>query len=204
MSQPKTGSPLVQAVRAFDDELERFTHAASSACRRSLDSRRELEKAAQAVTEAAKAETTMQARAQELLLALKAVQEEQQSRAVALRARAEEIQARFAEYEKLAERYQKLRDDGAGLVEAAHKLRDDTRPDQPAPDRASLLAGLASLEERVAALRTDARGLAGDAQTARFEDLASEAQSVEQTLSALRNKLLLAQRAAAAVPPTDA
>jgi DNA repair exonuclease SbcCD ATPase subunit len=204
MSQPKQGSALVQAVREFDEELDRFAHAASAACRRALDSRRQLEKAAQAVTEAAQAETALQGRAQALLQALRAAQEEQQSRAEALRARAQEIQTRFATYEQLAERYQKLRDDGAGLVEAAQKLREDTRPDQPTPGKAELLSGLAALEERVAALRGDARAVAADAQAAQFEDLATEAHSVEQTLSALRNKLLLAQKAAAAVRPSDA
>src|SRR6185369_6958335 len=81
MSQPKAGSALVQAVTAFDDELERFARAPASACRRNLESKRELEKAAEAVREAGEAERTMQQRAQELLQALKAAQAEQEERA---------------------------------------------------------------------------------------------------------------------------
>src|SRR6185436_6113063 len=99
MSQPKEGSPLVQAVQAFDAELERFAKAATSACRRNLESKRELEKAAESVREAADAETVMQQRAQELLQALKAAEGEQQQRAEAMRVRTTEIQARFAAYE---------------------------------------------------------------------------------------------------------
>lgn len=200
MSHPSAGSPLVQAVTAFDDELERFAKAATSACRRNLESKRELEKAAEAVREAGEAEKAMQQRAQELLQALKAAQEEQEKRAEALRVRTEEIQARFDAYEKLAVRYRQLGEEGATLVEQAQKLRLDSAPGGAPPAKAELMLGLADLEKRVGELRETARGLAADAREGKFEDLANEAHSVEQTLSALRNKLLLAQKAAAATP----
>jgi hypothetical protein len=200
MSQPKEGSPLVQAVRAFDAELDRFAKAAASACRRNLESKRELEKAAESVREAADAETVMQQRAQELLQALKAAEGEQQQRAEALRVRTTEIQARFAAYEAFAGRYRQLGEEGAQLVEQAQKLRLDTAPGTAAPGKAEVMMGLAELEKRVGELRETARLLATDAQAGKFEDIAAEARAVEQTLSALRNKLLLAQRAAAATP----
>jgi uncharacterized protein YukE len=200
MSQPKEGSPLVQAVRAFDDELEKFARAATSACRRNLESKRELEKAAESVREAAEAEKMMQQRAQELLQALKAAEAEQQTRAEALRARTEEIQSRFDAYEQFAIRYRKLGEEGASLVEAAQKLRTDSEPGSTPPGKAEIVLGLADLEKKVADLRDTARGLAADAREQKFDDIAGEAHSVEQTLSALRNKLLLAQRAAAATP----
>jgi uncharacterized protein YukE len=202
MSQPKEGTPLVQAVRAFDDELDRFAKAAASACRRNLDSKRELEKAAAAVREAAEAERMMQQRAQELLSALKAAEAEQQSRAEALRVRAEEIQGRYDAYEQLAARYRKLGEEGAALVEQAQKLRADSTPGGPPPGKAEIVLGLSDLEKRVSELRDTARGLAADATAGKFEDIAAEAHAVEQTLSALRNKLLLAQRAAASTPST--
>jgi hypothetical protein len=205
MSQPKEGSPLVQAVRAFDDELERFARAATSACRRNLESKRELEKAAESVREAADAETLMQQRAQELLQALKAAEAEQQTRAEALRVRTTEIQARFDAYERFAVRYRQLGEQGAQLVEQAQKLRTDSEPGVPPPPKAELVLGLGDLEKQVAELRDIARSLAADAHTEKFEDISAEAHSVEQTLSALRNKLLLAQKAAAATPsPGDA
>ena len=200
MSQPRPGSPLVQAVCAFDDELEKFARAASSACRRNLDSKRELEKAAESVREAAEAEKMMQQRAQELLAALKAAETDQQLRAEALRLRTEEIRARFDAYEQFAVRYRELGEEGAGLVEQAQKLRTDTTPGGSGPGKAEMVLGLADLEKRVSDLRDTARSLAADAQTGMFTDIATEARSVEQTLSALRNKLLLAQRAAASTP----
>jgi hypothetical protein len=200
MSQTKEGSPLVQAVRAFDDELDRFAKAASSACRRNLESKRELEKAAEAVREAAEAEKMMQQRAQELLLALKAAEGEQQQRAEALRVRTEEIQARFDAYEQFAIRYRKLGEEGATLVESAQKLRVDSESGSAPSPKAEIVLGLADLEKKVSDLRDAARQLAADARDGNFEDIAGEAHSVEQTLSALRNKLLLAQRAAASTP----
>jgi hypothetical protein len=200
MSQPKEGSALVQAVRAFDAELDRFAKAASSACRRNLDSKRELEKAAESVREAADAETTMQQRAQELLSALKAAEADQQERAEALRVRATEIQARYDAYELFAGRYRKLGEEGSALVEQAQKLKIDTTPGAPPRAKAEVVLGLADLEKRVSDLRESARALAADAREGKFEDIAAEAHAVEQTLSALRNKLLLAQKAAASTP----
>jgi hypothetical protein len=199
VSQPKEGSALVQAVRAFDAELERFAAAASSACRRPLDSKRDLERAAESVREAAQAEEAMQARAKELLSALKAAEADQQSRAAALQLRTQEIQGRFDTYAKFAERYRQLGADGAALVQSAQQLRAD-RPEQPAPLKAELVTGLADLEQRVGVLRDGAKALAADARGEKFEDIANEAHAVEQTLSALRNKLLLAQKAATLAP----
>jgi hypothetical protein len=63
-----------------------------------------------------------------------------------------------------------------------------------------VVLGLADLEKKVAELRESARALAADAHAGKFEDIAGEAHTVEQTLSALRNKLLLAQKAAASTP----
>ena len=200
-SSARDASPLIDAVRAFDAELDRFAKAASSACRRSLDSKRELEKAAASVNEAAEAEKAMQQRAQELLAALKAAEADQQARAEALRARTEEIQSRSQVYDALADRYRQIGAAGGQLADAAQKLRTDTTADGAAPGRAELMSGIADLERRVSELRTSSRTLAEDARTARFDDLASEAHAIEQTLSALRNKLLLAQKAAATVPP---
>lgn len=201
MSQPKEGSPLVQAVAAFDAELEKFAKAATSACRRSLDSKRELDKAADSVREAAEAEQAMQVCAQNLLEKLKEAEADQQSRAQALRARTDEIQARFDKYETFAARYRQLGADGAALVEEASKLRAETRPDQSAPSKTEMVDGLTLLEQKVAALRESARSLFTDSQAEKFDDIAHEAHAVEQTLSALRNKLLLAQKAATSWTP---
>jgi DNA repair exonuclease SbcCD ATPase subunit len=205
MGQGPRQSALIDAVRAFDAELEHFSRAAAAACRRSLDSKRELEKATAAVTEAAGAEVALQGKAQDLLAALRSAQAEQQSRAEALRARANEIKERVEVYEGLANRYHQLGIDGALLAEAAGKLNLSTRPGGDQPFRAELLTGLDELERRVSDLRGVARTLAADARTAGFEDLATESHAVEQTLSSLRNKLLLARQAAALTsPPGDA
>jgi hypothetical protein len=198
MAQSPRESSLIEVVKAFDAELDRFARAAAAACKRSLDSKRELERATAAVTEAAAAEVSLQARAQDLLVALRDAQGEQQARAEALRVRAAEIKERVGIYEQLATRYQELGGEGAALAEAAGKLSNSARTSGDSPPlRAELLDGLASLEERVSELRGVARTLAGDSRTAGFEDLASESHAVEQTLSALRNKLMLARQAAA-------
>jgi len=191
-------SALIDAVGAFDAELERFSRAAAAACKRPLESKRDLERAAGAVAEAAEAEARLQSRAQELAQALETVQADQQAGAGALRARAQEIRDRLEAYGKLAARYQQLGVDGAVLAEAAQRINALSRPGERPAARAELLVGLADLEQRVSDLRAVARALGADARASRFEDLAVESHAVEQTLSALRNKLLLAQQAAAA------
>jgi hypothetical protein len=193
-------SPLIEAVQAFDAELDRFAKATGAACRRPLDSKRDLEKAAAAVGEAAAAEAGLQERAQALLAALQAAQGEQQSRAEALRARAQEIRERVSVYETLAIRYQQLGAEGGALAEAAQRLNLTTRASEGVAS-AELLVGLDELERRVSEVRATARSLADDARAAHFDDVADEAHTVDQTLSALRNKLLIARRAAAANPP---
>jgi hypothetical protein len=204
MGQAPRQSSLVDAVAAFDAELERFSRAAAAACRRSLDSKRELERATVAVAEAAAAEAALQERAGELLAALRNAQVDQQARADALRVRTGEIRSRIELHEQLARRYQELGGEGAGLAEAAGKLDLGTRPGGTPLVRADLLVGLADLEQRVTDLRGGARALATDARDAGFEDIAGESHAVEQTLSALRNKLLLARQAAALTPAGDA
>jgi hypothetical protein len=193
-------SPLIEAVQAFDAELDRFAKAAGAACRRPLDSKRDLEKAASAIAEAAAVEAGLQERAQALLAALQAAQGEQQTRAEALRVRAQEIRERISVYETLALRYQQLGGEGSVLAEAAQKLNVTTRASEGAAS-AELLVGLDELEKRVSEVRATARSLAEDSRAAHFDDVADEAHAVEQTLSALRNKLLIARRAAAANPP---
>jgi DNA repair exonuclease SbcCD ATPase subunit len=202
VGQVNSHSALIEAVRAFDAELERFSRAAGAACRRPLDSKRDLERAAAAVSDAADAEARLQECAQELARALQAAQADQQARAESLRTRAEEIRERLETYGKLATRYQQLGAEGAALAEAAQKINALSRPSERPSSRAELVVGLADLEQRVSELRATARALGADARASRFEDLAAESHAVEQTLSALRNKLLLAQQAAAANPST--
>jgi hypothetical protein len=202
MSEGTRQSPLIEAVCAFDAELDRFSRAAAAACRRALDSKKELERATAAVAEAAAAEVGLQQRAQELLGALRNAQNEQQMRAEALRARAGEIRDRVGTYEQLANRYQELGAEGAALAETAGKLGASAGAVADSTVRAELLVGLADLEQRVGEVRTIARNLAADSRTAGFEDLASESHAVDQMLSALRNKLLLAQKAATQSTPS--
>lgn len=195
MTRDDEGSPLVDAVKSFDAELQKFTRAAESARRRPLDSKKNIERAVEALKEAAAAEAALESKAREMLAALNASRDRQQAEAEAVRARADEIQERCKVFDELMERYRRIGGDTAALGERASVLMAERKPGQNPTADAELQAVLAELDSRLAQARDDAKGLRADATTAEFEEVSREAHAAEQTLSALRNKVLLLQRA---------
>jgi len=193
MSSPSQPSPLVAAVQAFDAELQRFALAAAAACRRSLDSKRELERAAASLKEAAEAERALPERAQALIAALNAAQADQQARTEALRTRAEEIHKRCDEYDALADRYGAIGAEAAGLSTLAQGL--GARSKEGDTDAASIASALGEVADKLTSLRDAAKVLGADSRQAGFEELSREAHNVEQTLNSLRNKLTIARDA---------
>lgn len=197
--QEEPPSPLVDAVRAFDEQLRKFTEAAEAARRRPLDSRRNLERALESLKEAAQAEGTLEACARDLLQALNDARDRQQAEALSVQARAREIETRFSAYQALIGRYQHLGADAVALSERAQELMGRRPlPEEgaaPGPVDPEVASGLTELEQRLSQAREGARALREDADASGFEEVAREGHAVEQTLAAVRNKVLLLERA---------
>ena len=198
-------APLVAAAEAFDETLQRFAALANSLRKGSLDSQRNLERAAEALNEVAGCEEELQAHAQALMAALGSARDAQQAQAETVRVRALEIQARSEELARLMRGFEAIGKDAAALNASAQQLAARKRtPDEMVKD-GELLAGLDELQERMTAVLTSGEKLAADALAADFEDLSRKVDSLRQQILAARNKIgLLKEALVRAAPPVRA
>jgi hypothetical protein len=198
-------SPLVGAAQAFDATLGRFAALADGLRKGTLDSQRNLERAAEALKQVAGCEEELQAHAQALMGALGAARDAQQAQAEAVRVRALEIQARGEELAKLMRGFEAIGKDAAALNASAQQLAARKRtPDEMVKD-GELLAGLDELQERMTAVLVAGEKLSADARAADFEDLARKVEALRQQILAARNRIgLLKEALVRATPPVRA
>ena len=198
-------APLVAAAEAFDETLQRFAALANSLRKGSLDSQRNLERAAEALNEVAGCEEELQAHAQALMAALGSARDAQQAQAETVRVRALEIQARSEELARLMRGFEAIGKDAAALNASAQLLAAPKRtPDEMVKD-GQLLAGLDELHERMTAVLAAGETLAAESRAADFDDLAAKVDSLRQQILAARNKInLLKEALVRAAPPVRA
>jgi hypothetical protein len=200
--KPKpTDSPLVASAHAFHETLTRFAALADGLRKGTLDSQRNLERAAEALKQVAGCEEELQANAQALMAALGAARDAQQAQAEAIRVRALEIQGRSEELARLMRGFEAIGQDAAALNASAQQLAARKRtPDEMVRD-GELLAGLDELQERMTAVLTSGEQLAADARAADFEDLSRKVDSLRQQILAARNKIGLLKDALVRAAP---
>ena len=198
-------APLVAAAEAFDETLQRFAALANGLRKGSLDSQRNLERAAEALKEVATCEEELQAHAQALMSALGRARDAQQAQAETVRVRALEIQARSEDLARLMRGFEAIGKDASALNASAQQLAARKRtPDEMVKD-GQLLAGLDALQERMTAVLTAGETLADEARAADFDDLAAKVDSLRQQILAARNKInLLKEALVRAAPPVRA
>jgi hypothetical protein len=198
-------SPLVASAEAFDAGLKRFAALSDSLRKGTLDSQRNLERAAEALKEVAGCEEDLQVHAQALMTALGTARDAQQTQAEAVRVRALEIQARTEDLARLMRGFEAIGKDAAALNTSAQQLAARKRtPDEMVKD-GELLAGLDELQERMTAVLTAGEKLAAEAREADFEDLSRKIDSLRQQILAARNKIgLLKEALVRAAPPVRA
>jgi hypothetical protein len=198
-------SPLVASAEAFDATLRRFAALTDSLRKGTLDSQRNLERAAEALKQVAGCEQDLQAHAQALTAALAAARDAQQAQAEAIRVRALEIQARTEELARLMRGFEAIGKDAAALNASAQQLAARKRtPDEMVKD-GELLAGLDELQERMTAVLGAGEKLAAEARAVDFEDLSRKIDSLRQQILAARNKIgLLKEALVRAAPPVRA
>jgi len=198
-------SPLVASAEAFAETLKRFAALSDGLRKGSLDSQRNLERAAEALKQIAGCEEDLQAHAQALMTALGAARDAQQTQAEAIRVRALEIQGRTEEFAQLMRGFEAIGKDAAALNVSAQQLAARKRtPDEMVKD-GELLAGLDELQERMTNVLASGERLAEDARRADFEDLSRKIDSLRQQILAARNKIgLLKEALVRAAPPVRA
>jgi hypothetical protein len=194
--------PLVQAAEAFSGTLQRFGALADGLRKGALDSQRNLERAAETLTEVARCEEELQAHAQALMSALAMARDTQQTQADAIRTRALEIQARTEAYATLMRGFEALGKDAAALNASAQALGARKRTAEEMVKDGALLAGLDELQERMTAVATSAEKLTADARDADFDDLSRKVDSLRQQILAARNRIALLKETLVRATPT--
>ncbi|HEY7375097.1 MAG TPA: hypothetical protein VIF57_23245 [Polyangia bacterium] len=198
-------SPLVAAAEAFDGTLRRFAALTDGLRKGTLDSQRNLERAAETLKEVAGCEEELQVHAQALMTALGGARDAQQAQAEAVRVRALEIQARSEELARLMRGFEAIGKDAAALNASAQQLAARKRTADEMVKDGELLAGLDELQERMTAVLGGGEQLAAEARRADFEDLSRKIDSLRQQILAARNKInLLKEALLRAAPPERA
>jgi hypothetical protein len=195
-------SPLVGAAQAFSETLQRFGALADGLRKGELDSQRNLERAAEALSEVAGCEEELQAHAQALMSALAVARDTQQAQADAIRTRALEIQSRTESYAALMRGFEALGKDAAALNASAQGLGARKRTAEEMVKDGELLAGLDELQERMTAVVGNAEKLTADARDSNFEDIARKVDSLRQQILAARNRIALLKETIVRATPT--
>jgi chromosome segregation ATPase len=186
---------LGEAAVALQRELRGFEEAAHAAGRMSLDTRKGIERAAKATTEAAAGQERVAAALGALVGAIQAARGRHEANVAALSVRAEEIRSRAERVGELYERYAALGEEGAALNRSVHEVAAK-QVDATTPERIrEVVAAIEAVEERMARLMDGARELGQAAAAASLSDLAELANTTRQQLGAARNKLGLLKNA---------
>jgi hypothetical protein len=173
----KASSPseLSEAALALDRELQRFEELADQAARLKLTTERSVERATEALTRAAESQDRIQAHVQQLVAAVGSARQKQEADAAALMARAEQIAARRKEFADVLQRM-------AALGQMAKEVQEAL---QAGP------GGIAGLELRMQKIADEAAEIALTARQKEMEEVARQADGLQQQLLAAKNKIAL-------------
>ena len=179
-------SEVVAAAAAFERALRRFEALAKAAGRDPLSSRKNIEKAAEALREAEENREGTVVPLQELAASVGRARDRFEAASALLVTRAGELQARIGELRELFGRFEAIQ---GRLASLNQELLGSGGP-PASPDAARQLAGrLGAIGERMDELAEETRALARDAEAARIGDLARDAESLRQRILAVRNKM---------------
>lgn len=186
-----TESEFLQAARLFDEELASFHRGVEATLRGPLTGARQLERAAQSLTQVAQAEQRLGLASQTLSRAISQAHEQQMASTQQVNERAQLIAKRTAEFGELMAGYRALGEAAAmltaELAELARRKKEETAAGAPASS--SLVAEVNALSEKLAKVAETAQRLIETARSFDFEDIARQTDSVRQQLIAARNKL---------------
>lgn len=182
----KKMTELAQAALALDEELRRFEALTAGALRVPLDSKRNLEKAARATTDAASCQGRIGELVQAFMAALNAARDENQASAARLTARGAEVQARTHEYAGFIERFGALGDEAASISHTVARVGTEK-----AQRGHEAIADLVDIEARMTAVVDGAQALGREAKEAGFVDLVGQLDALRQQTQSARNKVKL-------------
>ncbi len=177
---------LKEAAARLEAELDSFEALSASVRKMPLGSRKNLERAARALSEAAGYEERIGASLRGLLSAINAAGRRQEESAASIVARGKEIEARGKEYEEVLESYARIGDEAVELTALAREIVA-AKGEGGGERLEDLLGRMASLGERLS-------DLGRTAAAKEMEDIGRDADALKQQIAAARNKLLLLRR----------
>src|SRR6185436_6976225 len=181
------GSPLIEAVQAFEGELASYAHLSESFQRAPLTSTRQLERANETLGLIAASEQRLSACGQRLAEAVAQVRDRQEALARATLERVPAVKQRMEELRALLVQFEPVGKEAAALNETAAALgKRGAEPPENQTERAR------TLTDQMHALSVRAQEVAGLARAAEFEELASRAHALHQQLLSAHHKLKLA------------
>jgi hypothetical protein len=198
-TRPVDRSPLVDAVVRLDEELRRYEKLTTEVGRTKITSEKSLARAAKAIAEAAACHERFQECVGTLSQAMNDARQRQEASLLGLAEAARHIGERASEFQTLMARYASLGEGAKSLnVRAAEIMTRQAAGDAPA----DVYAAVGALLEGLRSALDEANAVAAAAREGAFDQIARDADSLEQQLFAARNRLMLAQRAVAEKIPS--
>jgi hypothetical protein len=184
------------AAATFDAQLARFADLAETARQGPLNSQKNLQRAARAFQEIGEAEKRLGVAAQDLVGALTSARRTQETQAQAIQERAQEIARRTAVAADLLKRYGAIGEKAAELNALVLDLAGKRSGDGAVSGEVLTLLG--QVRARLAEVLERAHNLVAAAREADFEDIAGEAQSLREQVTAADGKIASIERSLAA------
>jgi ABC-type transporter Mla subunit MlaD len=188
MKEKQTLGELALAAAGLEEALSAFERATAVAAKTPLTSQRNIEKAAQAVTTAARCQPEIGSGVQRMLAALNGARDRNTHTAEALQAFGERLRAKSESYGALLTRFGELGDRARDTSEAARAL---SVPEMAVLSHAEKIERLSGVEAAMTALIDDAGKLVQQARAEDVDDISQQADSLRQQLQAARNKVSL-------------
>jgi len=185
-------SELAAAAAALDAEVKRFEELATVARKTPLNSEKNLERAAKALTEVAESDERLGAHVKALVDAITEIRDRQQAHAEEVHAVATQLQARTDDFQVLLKSFALLGEEAAkinALVQAIAATKRDT-----AEATAQVAERLGEVQERMSLVADGAQALSKAATAKDFVDIARSADSLRQQLLGAKNKMGLLQK----------
>jgi chromosome segregation ATPase len=180
VAKQQNDSPLVTAAAALDAELRRHEELSGDARKIPLNSEKNLQRAARAISQAAESQERVSRCVQALVDAVGQARDKQQSNADALYQRALEMQKRAAELQELMKRFAELGAEATTINDLLQAAGDD---------QAARVKSLEEAEARMTKVVDGASALANDAKERDMQDIARQADSLRQQVLAVKEKV---------------
>jgi hypothetical protein len=180
------GTPLIEAVEAFEAELTTYAQLSEAFQRAPLGSTKQLERANETLGQIAASEQRLGACGQRLAQAVSESRDQQERLARATLERVPAVKQRMEDLRGLLGQFETLGKEASALNETAAALGKRSADQENQTQRAR------DLTSQMHTLAQRAHELAGLARAAEFEELANRAHSLHQQLLSGYHKLKLA------------